>query len=96
MGVMVKKRINKIEAKKRMEEVFSDIDKKDSSDIKKIKKIVMSANIPLKEKRKLYCKFCLKPYKNPKIKIKDGMKRIMCDRCGFISRWKLKKLNGED
>ncbi|MEK6894959.1 MAG: hypothetical protein AABX48_00390 [Nanoarchaeota archaeon] len=92
---MVKKRVSKNEAKIKMDEFFSEIDNKSSNEVKKIKKLVMSANIPLKEKRKLFCKKCLKPYKNPKIRIKRGMKVIICPSCGFMSHWKLRKLNGD-
>jgi RNase P subunit RPR2 len=89
---MVKKKVSKQEAKKRVEEFFSVIETKDSKDVKKIKRLVMSANIPLKEKRKEFCPKCLKPYKSPKIRIKDGMKVVECDKCGNTSRWKLKRL----
>ena len=51
---MVKKRVSKNEAKIKMDEFFSEIDNKSSNEVKKIKKLVMSANIPLKEKRKLF------------------------------------------
>ena len=50
----------------------------------------MSYKIPMKEKRKLFCKYCLNPYKNPKIRIKNNIKITICNVCGKISRWKIK------
>jgi len=48
----------------------------------------MSQNIPLKEKRKLFCKKCYSP--NLKIKsIKNRIKTIECLKCEKISRWKI-------
>jgi len=66
-----------------------NIDDKTPKEIKKIKKLAMSHNISLKEKRKLYCRKCFDPYKNPKIRIKKGIKSVECKKCNYISRWKL-------
>jgi len=41
----------------------------------------------LKEKRKLFCKKCLKPYSGKeKVRIKNKVKTITCENCGYISR----------
>ena len=85
---MVKK-ISKTEAKEEIKEFFKGIKNKTPKEIKKIKKLAMSKNISLKEKRKLFCKKCLNPYKNPKIRIKNRIKSIACENCGYISRWRL-------
>lgn len=67
---------------------FKTLEEKDEDDIKKIKRLVMSNNIPLKKNRKKFCKKCLKPYKLPKTRIKNKIKIVTCDNCGYISRWK--------
>tara|TARA_Y100000310_G_scaffold167546_2_gene167436 strand:- start:72104 stop:72364 length:261 start_codon:yes stop_codon:yes gene_type:complete len=86
---MVKK-LSKTEVKKQIEEFFLNIKNKNSKDIKKIKKLAMSQNIKLEYKRKLFCKKCLNPYKNSKIRIKNKTKIINCENCGYVSRWEIK------
>ena len=50
----------------------------------------MSFKIPLKEKRKLFCKYGFSPYSTKeKIRIKNGKKSIECLICKKISRWKI-------
>ena len=85
----MKKAISKTEAKEQIEEFFENIKDKFPKDVKKIKKLAMSYKIPLKDKRKLFCKKCLHPHKNPKIRIKNKMKIITCEGCGYVSRWKI-------
>ncbi|MFQ5531990.1 MAG: hypothetical protein ACE5ES_05215 [Candidatus Nanoarchaeia archaeon] len=84
------KKIPKSEAKETIELFFKDILNKTPKQVKKIKKLAMRYNIALKEKRKLFCKKCYAPYKNPKIRIKKGHKTIVCEECKYVSRWKLK------
>jgi len=50
----------------------------------------MAYNIKLGEKRKLFCKKCLNPYNNSEISIKNKIKKIKCEKCGRISKWKIK------
>jgi len=83
------KKISKSEAREEIEEFFKNVEGKTPKQIKKIKRLAMKHNIPLKEKRKLFCKNCLNPHRIPKIRIKDKMKIIMCKNCGYVSRWKL-------
>jgi len=83
------KKTSKKEATKLLEDFFLDIKNKSPREIKKIKKLAMSQNIPLKAKRKLFCKYCLHPYINEKIRIKKGYKIILCSNCGKVSRWKI-------
>jgi|TARA_B100000315_G_scaffold168224_1_gene156755 RNase P subunit RPR2 len=85
------KKISKTQAKKELEEFFSEIKSKTPKDIKKIKRVAMSHNIKLKEKRKLFCKKCLAPYIDSKTKINKKTKIVVCGKCGSISRWKLKQ-----
>jgi RNase P subunit RPR2 len=85
----MKKSSSKSEAKKQIEEFFANSKNKTSKQVKKIKRLAMSQNIPLKEKRKLFCKKCLVVYKTPKIRIKKGIKSITCENCNYTSRWKI-------
>lgn len=85
----MKKTLSKKEAKEKIEKFFLDIKNKSPEEIKKIKRIAMKYNILLKEKRKLFCKKCLEPYKTQKIRIKKGVKKITCENCGYITRWKI-------
>jgi RNase P subunit RPR2 len=85
----MKDKLSKSQAKKVIEEFFKDIKNKTPKDIKKIKRLAMSKNIPLKEKRKLFCKKCLTPYKSPKTRIKNKIKSVECANCEYVSRWKL-------
>jgi RNase P subunit RPR2 len=81
------KKSSKKEAKEDISNFFIDIKNKDSKQIKKIKKLAMSHNISLKDKRKTFCKKCLTPYKKPKIRIRNKIKRVTCENCGYVSRW---------
>ena len=85
------KKLLKREAIKQIDEFFNDIQEKTPKEVKKIKNLAASFNIPLKEKRKTFCKKCLNPYKNPKIRIKRNLKSITCGACGFVSRWKISR-----
>jgi len=86
----MKKNLSKTEATKQIQEFFKNIETKTPREIKKIKRLAMSYNIKLKEKRKLFCKKCLNPFINPKIKIKNKIKIVRCENCGNTSRWKIK------
>ena len=83
------KKVSKSEAKKEIDEFFENIQEKTPEEVKKIKKLAMRHNIQLKDKRKLFCKKCLYPYKNPSIRIKKDILSITCDNCNYISRWKV-------
>ena len=85
------KKFSKAEAEKQIENIFKkDYKNKSPKEVKKIKKLAMSYNIPLKEKRKLFCKKCFSIYKNPKIRIKNKIKSITCENCGNVGRWRIK------
>lgn len=83
------KNISKKSALKQIENFFENISNKNPRDIKKVRKLAMSFNIKLGEKKKLFCKKCLKPYENPKIRIKNKLKILTCENCGYVSRWKV-------
>ena len=81
------KKISKRDAKNQIVEFFSNIEGKTPKEVKKIKKLAMGFNLPLREKRKSFCKKCLSPYKIPKIRIKNKIKSITCRECGYVGRW---------
>lgn len=87
----MKRQLSKTQAEEKINDLFKNIKSKTPNEIKKIKRLAMNKKIPLKEKRKLFCKKCLKPYSgNEKIRIKRGMKTIECLKCGEINRWKVR------
>lgn len=84
------KKLSKTEAKKEIAEFFRNIKNKTPKEIKKIKKLAMRYNIPLKEKRKLFCKKCFHPYsEKEKIRIKNKIKTIVCKNCDYVNKWKI-------
>lgn len=85
----MKNKLSKTEIQKQIKEFFSKIKYKNPKQIKKIKKLAMSKNIPLKGYRKLFCKKCLFPYISPKIRIKNNKKIVFCENCENISRFKI-------
>ena len=83
-------KISKTETEKKIDEFFSNIKNKIKKEIKKIKKLATNKKIPLKEKRKLFCKKCLIPFSGKeKIRIKNQRKSVVCENCGEINRWKV-------
>jgi RNase P subunit RPR2 len=85
------KKISKTESELKIIDFFADIKSKTSKEIKKIKKLAMSQKISLKRFRKEFCKKCLNPYSGKeKVRISNGIKSITCEKCGYISRWKIK------
>ena len=86
---MVKK-LSKTLATGEIQEFFSDMKNKTPKQVKKIKKLAMSHNIKLGDKKKLFCKKCLTPYMHPSIRIKNDMITIICDSCEYKNRWKFK------
>ena len=85
------KKLSKTEANNEIKEFFRNIEDKSSRDVKKIKKLAMSYNLPLKDFRKKFCKECFTPYTGKeKIRIKNKMKIIGCKNCDNITRWRIK------
>jgi RNase P subunit RPR2 len=84
------RKVSKKEAQKQIEAFFLDIKNKTSDEIRKIQKLSKNYNLKLRNKRKSFCKKCLNPYKESKIKIHNGVKSIQCENCGYKSRWKIK------
>jgi RNase P subunit RPR2 len=85
------KKFSKTESQEKVNEFFKNIESKTPKEIKKIKKVAMGQKISLKKFRKEFCKKCLVPYSGKeKVRINHGIKSITCEKCGNISRWKMK------
>ena len=83
------KKVSKTQAKKEIEKFFSNVKSKSPKDIKKIKRFAMHHNIQLKDLRKKFCKKCFSPNLKT-ISTKNKVKRVFCEECGKVSRFKLK------
>ena len=84
------KKLSKKETEEEIKDFFQDIQNKTPEEVKKIVKMAMSHNIKLGQFKKTFCKRCLAPYRNPKIRIKRSIKSVRCENCDNISRWKIK------
>ena len=74
----MKKTISKTKAKNKIEEFIKNLKDKSLKEIKKIKRLAMNYKIPLKEKRKSFCKYCLNPYSGKeKVRIKNKIRTIL-------------------
>jgi RNase P subunit RPR2 len=81
------KNMSKTEAIEKINEFFRG--KHQREDVRKIKKLAMSHQIKLKEKKKLFCKKCFSM--NLKVLgIKNKIKSMRCEDCGNLMRWKIK------
>lgn len=85
------RKLSKSETEKQVKDFFENIENKSAKDVRKIKKLAMGQNVPLKELKKKFCKKCFTPFRNSKIRIKNKMKIITCKNCGYISRWKMER-----
>ena len=79
------KKLSKTEAEKEIR----DIENKTPKEIKKIKRLAMRHNIKIGELRKKFCKKCFST-KLKIISIKNKIKKIGCESCGNVARWKMK------
>ena len=86
----MKPKISKTETEEKIKDFFSHIKHKTPEEVKKIKKLAMSHNIKLGDKRKLFCKKCLAPYTKPSISIKNDFITIKCEKCEHTNKWKFK------
>ncbi len=82
------KKISKTEAEKKIKKFFENIENKTPREVKKIKKLAMSQNIPLRKLRKKFCKKCYSPLKG-RVRIRNNKKVIICEKCGNMSCWKV-------
>jgi RNase P subunit RPR2 len=59
-------------------------------EMRKIRRLAMKYKIPLKEKRKYFCKKCLSQLKG-KIRVSKDYKTTECENCGYKNKNKIKK-----
>jgi len=83
------KKLSKTEAEEEIKEFFEKIQTKTPKKIKKIKRLAMRHNIKLGELRKKFCKKCFSP-RLKIIGVKNKIKRIKCEYCKNVARWKMK------
>jgi RNase P subunit RPR2 len=92
-GELLKKEMSRTQIEEKIKEFFNDkkFKEKNPREIKKIKRLAMSKNIPLSDFKKLFCKYCLKPYSGAeKVRIKNKIKTIECSNCKKRNSLKLK------
>ena len=79
--------MNKKEVEENIRNFFKS--KHKASEVKKIKRLAMRHQVKLGKYRKKFCKKCYSM--NLKIiSIKRGIKRVRCEDCGYVGRWKVK------
>lgn len=86
----MKTKLSKKEAEEKINDFFLHIKSKNPEQIRKIKKLAMHHKIKLKEKRKLFCKYCYSSKLKVK-RVKNKMKSVDCESCKRVFRWKIKK-----
>ncbi len=80
-------------SKKQAEEfIINSFNNNPTSEIlKKLKNLAMSKNIKIGALRRRFCKRCYSLFPiDSEIRIKKGIKKIRCKRCGYIARYKIK------
>ncbi len=82
-------KLSKTEAREQIKDFFTNLKDKNPKQVKKMKRLAMGHNLQLRELKKRFCKKCLTPYKNPKIRIKNKIKSVICKECGYVNRWKI-------
>ncbi len=81
---------NREEIKKEIKEFFKDISNKSPEQVRKIKQKAMSINYKLGSLKRSFCQKCYHVYSSKdKIRIKEGIKTIVCGNCGKKRRWKI-------
>lgn len=86
---MKQTKLSRKEVEEEINEFFLNIKQKKPEEIKKIKKLARSYSIKLGNYKKHFCKKCFSP--NLKIRgINNKIKRVECENCKNIMRWKIK------
>ena len=82
-------KLSKSEAEKEIKGFFEEVDKKSPKQIKKIKNLAMRYNIKLGSLKKKFCKKCYSTNLKT-MGIKNKIKRVQCQKCKSILKWRLK------
>lgn len=83
----MKTNLSKTEAKAKIEEFFKNKDL-DKEKLRKIRRLAMKFKIPLKEKRRRFCKKCKTQLKG-QIRLTKTHKTIICKECGFRNKFRI-------
>ena len=86
---MKETKLNRKQAEEKIIEFFSKIKEKTPEEIRKIKKLAMAHNLKLGGKRKTFCQKCFST-KLKVISVKNKIKRVRCENCQNLMRWKIK------
>lgn len=85
----MKKNIGKQEAKRIVDEFFEK-ENFTPREVIKMKRLAMKFNIPLGTNRKKFCKKCFAKL-DGRIRIDRIYKKVKCNSCGLVNRFKLVK-----
>lgn len=85
--LIMKTKLNKTQAKERIERFFSK-GNFSPDELKKIRRVAMKFNIKLGGKRKLFCKKCFNPISG-KLSITKTHKTVECKFCKFKNKVRL-------
>jgi len=83
----MKTKLSKTEARTKIDDFFKQ-ETLDKEKLRKIRRLAMKFKIPLKEKRKRFCKKC-KSQLNGSVRITKTHKTIICKECSFRNKFKL-------
>ena len=86
----MKTELTRKQAEEKIREFFLNIKDKNQEQIRKIKRLAMHYKIKLKERRKLFCKYCFSNKLKTR-RIKNKIKTVECEDCGKLMRWKIGK-----
>lgn len=81
-------KLNKTQAREKINKFFESIENKNKEDIRKIKRLAMHYKIKLKNKKQLFCKYCFSTKLKTK-KIRKDMITKECEDCKKLMRWKI-------
>jgi len=84
------KGVSKKVASREVDDFFRDLTGKTPLEVKRIKRLAMESNVSLRTKKRLFCKKCFSVFnsRNSKMRIKNGFRRVSCENCDYVSRWK--------
>ncbi len=88
----MKRELTRKEAERKIKEFFAK-DRLDAEKTKKIKRLAMKYCIRLEAYKRRFCKKCFGDLRNGKTRINKGIKCVICAKCSFVNRWKLKNTN---
>lgn len=83
----MKKELSKTQANEKIDSVLKR-ESFSSEEVRKTKRLAMSYNIKLRERRKKFCKYCLAQLRG-KLRLTKTYKTIECEFCGKKNKSKL-------